>query len=133
MGVGGRGSVGVALGVGVSVGLGVMEGGGGGGSHSMGVVAGGGGGSQMGGPRRQLALAPPKTMIMVRMAFCASSGSLFQGTMAASIAADKQAVSFQSLRTKGRAINPLEDASLPTPIGYGQQQWLPGSYVEPLP
>jgi hypothetical protein len=33
------------------------------------------------GPKRQLALVPPKMMIMVKTAFWRSSGSLSQGTM----------------------------------------------------
>jgi hypothetical protein len=59
--------------------------GGGGGSQIMGVVAGGGAGSHTAGPTRQLALAPPKTTTMVRITFCKSSGSLFQGTMVSSL------------------------------------------------
>jgi hypothetical protein len=77
--VGGSGSQ--IMGVLVGGGVAVREGGGGG-SQIMGVVVGGGCGSHTIGPEQTR--VPPYRMIMARMAFCKSLGSMSQGTMFAS-------------------------------------------------
>jgi hypothetical protein len=74
--------------IGINVGVGVEEAGGGGGSQIIGVTVGdrvtegGGAGSQTCGSSRQLALLPPTTAIIARMALCRCGGILFHGIIA---------------------------------------------------